>query len=327
MRDMNTIRSRQAFVLRISPGGTDLVPEAIEQNQIIIGWGVSGLLEPNLNWEQFRSIVSDHFYAQEPNLRRAGGASGQLWRFINDMSDGDLVVVPYNSDFYVAEVAGAAYFSKEAPEGERTFRRPVRWLNGKKPIPRSIAKSALISRMKSYGTCTSAGDLLAEIKDCIVVAEAGHQPTFQGDLESLLVKETLHALRNGRLDSYGFENLIGSVMLKAGATEVKVVARSKDKGADILATFLVAGTIQQLVAVQAKHWQAEPPVEPDTVDQLIAGIEFEQANFGMIVTSGTISKAASDAADSYFEEKGIKIELVDGEQFAKMIVEQGIAQS
>ena len=101
MRDMNTIRSRQAFVLRISPGGTDLVPEAIEQNQIIIGWGVSGLLEPNLNWEQFRSIVSDHFYAQEPNLRRAGGASGQLWRFINDMSDGDLVVVPYNSDFYV----------------------------------------------------------------------------------------------------------------------------------------------------------------------------------------------------------------------------------
>jgi len=324
---MSTLSSKQAFVLRISPGGLDLVPEAIEQNEIIIGWGVPGLLEPNLKRSKFRGIISEHFYPQAQNLRKAGAASGHMWRFINEMNNGDLVVVPHNSKFYVAEVSGDAIFSKEHPRSGSTYRRPVRWLNGKKPIPRIIAKSALTSRMKTQGTCTGASDLFAEIEDCVELAKTGRQPTFQEDLETRLVSETLDELRKGRIDSFGFEHLISSVLLNAGATGVKVVARSKDKGADVLATFLVAGTFQQIIAVQAKHWQAEPPVGPDVIDQLIAGIEFEQANLGMIITSGTISDAASDAADAYFEEKGIKIELVDGEQFAKMIVEHGVGES
>jgi hypothetical protein len=44
----------------------------------------------------------------------------------------------------------------------------------------------------------------------------------------------------------------------------------------------------------------------------------------MIVTAGSIGSSAADATDQYFEEKGIRIELVDGDQFAKLIVESGI---
>ena len=324
---MSTPSNKQAFILRISPDGLDLVPEAIKRNEIIIGWGVYGLLESNLKRSKFRSIISDHFYPQAQSLRQAGAASGHMWRFINEMNNGDLVVVPYNSKFFVAEVTGDALFSIEHPKAGSTYRRPVRWLNGEKPIPRNIAKSPLVSRMKTQGTSAGASDLLAEIEDCIETAEAGRKPTFQEDLEIRLVRETLDELRKGRIDSFGFEHLISSVLLNAGAIEAKVVARSKDKGADVLATFLVAGTFQQVVAVQAKHWQAEPPVDQDVIDQLIAGIDFEQANLGMIITSGTISDAASEAADAYFDEKGIKIELVDGEQFAKMIVEHGVGES
>ncbi len=103
--------------------------------------------------------------------------------------------------------------------------------------------------------------------------------------------------------------------------------RSQDKGADLLATFRVAGAFQQVVAVQAKHWQPEPPVSRDVVEQLIRGIEAESANLGMVVTSGSISDAAVQAAEQYFEEKGIRIELLDGEQFAKLMVEHGIRTS
>jgi len=71
--------------------------------------------------------------------------------------------------------------------------------------------------------------------------------------------------------------------------------RGKDKGADLLATFLVAGAFQQVVAVQAKHWQPDPPVGPDVVQQLINGIEAESANLGMVITSGSISEEASPA--------------------------------
>jgi len=63
------------------------------------------------------------------------------------------------------------------------------------------------------------------------------------------------------------------------------------------------------------------------IKQLIRGIEAESANFGMVITSGSICDEEVDAAEQYFEEKGIRIELLDGEQFAKLIVEHGIRTS
>jgi hypothetical protein len=65
-------------------------------------------------------------------------------------------------------------------------------------------------------------------------------------------------------------------------------------------------------------------VGKDAVDQLIKGIEAESADLGMVVTSGSISDEAGQAAEKYLSEKAIRIELVDGELFAKLIVEHGI---
>jgi len=70
--------------------------------------------------------------------------------------------------------------------------------------------------------------------------------------------------------------------------------------------------------------QPEPPVGPEVVQQLIQGIEAESANLGMVVTSGTISEEATAAAELFFDQKGIRIELVDGPQLAALIVERGL---
>ncbi len=317
--------TQQAFVLRISPSGFDRVPEALEDNQIIIGWAAAeGLLDQSIIRNAFRSIISEAIYSGESNLRKAGAATGHMWRFIREMNEGDLVVVPYSSNFFVARVTGPATFLAEKQAEDTAYRRDVAWLNNKNPIPRSHARSALISRMKTYGTCASATDLLEEIEDCLGLAKSGHKPTFRKDLEDRLVQETLAEIRTGRLDPYGFEHLVSAVLRKLGASESRVIARSKDEGADVVATFLVAGTFQQTVVVQAKHFQAEPPIGVDVVEQLISGIDAESADLGMIMTSGTISDEAIDAAKVYFDDKGVRIELIDGEQFAKLIIEHGI---
>jgi hypothetical protein len=48
---------QQAFILRIAPSEVDHVPEALQQNQLIIGWAnATGLLDPELDWERFRSF-------------------------------------------------------------------------------------------------------------------------------------------------------------------------------------------------------------------------------------------------------------------------------
>lgn len=104
------------------------------------------------------------------------------------MKVGDLVVVPHGFEFYVAEVMGDAFYGAERRAEDSAYRRPVRWLNDKMPIPRSYAKSALISRTKVYGTSAAAGDLVDEILERLELASKGETPNFRADLQSALVK-------------------------------------------------------------------------------------------------------------------------------------------
>ena len=322
---MNTDKKQAAFVLRIAPGGIDKVPVSLRENQIIIGWAYAeGLLNSKLDWQQFREILNKAYYSKEPTLRKAGAAAGNMWRFIREMKQDDLVVVPYGREFYVAKIIGPATYDPAMVDDDTSYRRSVEWLNKKTPVPRQIARSALISRMKTQGTSAYATDLLEEIQECLSLAGKGQKPKFETDLQSRLIREVLSELQGGRMESFGFERLIATVLTGLGAEEVRIIPRSQDKGADLIAIFRVAGVFQQVVAVQAKHWRPEPPVGRDVVEQLIRGMEAESATLGMVVTSGLIGEDAVQAAEKYFEEKGIRIELVDGEQFAKLIVEHGI---
>lgn len=318
----------QSFILRIAPSEIDRVPEALEDDQIIIGWAYAeGLLDEQLDWNSFREIIRARYYQDDKTLHRAGAAAGHMWRFIREMDTGDLVVVPYGSEFYIAEVVGDAIYIPYKQSEDTSYRRPVKWLNAKQPIPRSYANAALISRMKVQGTSATATDLLNEIRECLNIAASGATPSFYSDLQSSLIAQALNELRQGRIDNFGFENLIKNLFHNLGAKEVRVVPRSQDKGADVVATFLVAETFPLIVAVQAKHWQPEPPVTRHVIDQLVSGMEAETADLGMVITTGSYSNDASLAAKEYFENTGNKIELVDGEQFAKMIVEHGTGES
>ena len=47
-----------------------------------------------------------------------------------------------------------------------------------------------------------------------------------------MVRETLEELRNGRMNDYGFEQLVRTVLLGLNAEEARVIPRNQDKGAD-----------------------------------------------------------------------------------------------
>ncbi len=159
---------RRAFMLRIAPGGEDMVPEALESNELIIGWAdAEGLLNPDLTWEQFREIIRLAYYHDDPTLRVAGSAAGNLWRFIRDMQPGDLVVVPHHDEIFVAEVIGPATFDPLLVNHGSAYRRSVRWLTdqttGLRAIPRHRAGPQLSAIMRNIGTCCDATRALNEI--------------------------------------------------------------------------------------------------------------------------------------------------------------------
>ena len=186
MTEMN----QSAFLLRVSPGGVDRVPEALSADQVMIGWAkAERLLDPALTWDQFREIIRNAYYADETSLRKAGAAGGHMWRFIREMKPGDLVVGPYWAEFFVAEVTGPATYDRSKVEVDSAYRRSVRWLNEKKAIPRQLSRAALLSRMKFWGTSANATDLIDEIKECLNLAARGEEPTFQMDLQSRMVRE------------------------------------------------------------------------------------------------------------------------------------------
>lgn len=144
--------------------------------------------------------------------------------------------------------------------------------------------------MKIRGASASATDLLNEIRECLDIAASGANPSFHSDVRSSLITQVLNELRKARIDGFGFENLIKNLLQSLGAKEARVIPRSQDKGADVVATFLVAETFPLVVAVQAKHRQPEPPVDSDVVDQLVSGMKAESADLGMVITTGPFSE-------------------------------------
>jgi predicted Mrr-cat superfamily restriction endonuclease len=314
-----------AFVLRMTPLGIDRLPEALRSNEVTMGWGkAAGLLDPNLDWCSFRQLVHDCYYAGEKDYTNSGRAAGNLWRFIREMSEGDLVVVPYGPECFIARVIGPPRHDQTKADEETAYRRRVAWLNDKKPLERSRARAALQSRMKAYQTCADATDLVADIEDLLQLQDRARAPSFKEDLRRKLLEETQKEICSGRLDSYGFERLVVDVLSALGGTDVRTIPRRQDKGVDILATFHWAHTFKLLLGVQAKHFQPHPPVSASVVDQLAAGMEAEGATFGWVVTSGTFSEEATTRKREIEGTRGLQIELIDGQQLAAMVVETGL---
>ena len=297
------------------------MPEALESNSIIIGWSPArGLLDKELTWEQFRQIFQNIFVYEDETYRGPGRDAGNMWRFIREMKNGDLVVVPYGSEFYIAEVEGPAYYNPTKIEEDTAYRRKAKWLNDGTPIPRNICRAALQSRMKSRQTCTPASDLVKEIEEVLKIAKKGGRRTFADELRRSLVKTTLEEIRQGVMNERKFEELVKEILLSIGASEVHIIPRQKDKGADITAMLSIANTFKFKLAVQVKYWNPEPPLVTGVVDELVEGMEAEGANLGWVVTSGTIPDEVYD----YAKNTGYQIELIDGEHLAALVVESGL---
>jgi len=314
-----------AFIHRLSPAGIDKTQEALDANEILTGWAKArGLLNPELDWPAFREILRTAYYSTEKTNHKAGLAAGNMWRFIREMKEGDLIVVPAPANFYVARVIGPARYLADKAAEDSAYRRQVAWLNKKQPISRLLARAALLSRLKIQGTSAYAADLQEDIEECLASAAGGQTPTFREDLKKRLIETARDQIRTGRMEDYRFEKLVGEVLVRLGAVSCDIIPRSQDKGVDLLATFMVAGAFEQRVGVQAKHYyRDDQPAGQDVIMQLVTGMEAEGVTLGMVVSSGTFSNDAKVSVEQVYADKGFRIELIDGETLAGFLVELG----
>ncbi len=325
---MSDLRNpERAFVLRLSPGYVDRMEEALNNNVLMVGWAeIPPEAAFNFDWYDLREEIRKTYRPDDTNYYKAGRATGNLWRFLREMKQGDWVVVPYGDGFYVAEIAGEAFFDETKIEDDSAYRMPVKWLNEKKPISRKQAKASLQSRMKCYHTCAYAEDIVEEIYDALICApkeaDTGKTSGFTDDLRNILVDKTIEEIKTGKINDRGFEGLIASLLKSRGAREVQIVPRQYDKGVDVIATFSVLSNIEISLGVQARHHNGE--TGKAAVENLCRGMVEEGLQFGWVVTSAEFSEEAIQTSEKMMEEKGFEIELIDGVHLASLVVDGGL---
>ena len=319
---MNTKEAfeKRAFIFRIKEYKKRSVELALKHDKLYAGWSKINLTDSNLTFDDFKSQIQKTFY-KKGEERRVSVNAGNIWRFINEMNEGDYVIVPHHSSFYVCQVLGSAEYVEEAIAYDAAHQRSVKWLNNKQPIPRVRAAAKLQLRMKARQTCIRAFDLVDEIERTLK-----EDSTFNEELQDKLVTITQKEIVMGKMNDWDFEKLIKTILTNLTKGEVDIIPRQLDKGVDIIAKISIADIGEYTLAVQVKHH--DPTVgftDTKAIDQLIEGMLFEGADIGWLVSSGKFSDSMYDYKNAKEDEEGLKIDLIDGKDLAEIIIRNGIA--
>lgn len=293
------------------------------------------------SWTDFVSHFEDAYgYLRNRNC---------LWRFLN-MKVGDVVVVPTWGVFSVFRIIDNNIFTAESISSIISSEEMVDWFGeianvkdgtlydskGKyidlgffrkvesialKLLRQEYANQALYSRMKIMQTNADISDLCQCVEDTIERAQKAHPISIHEELE----KSTLSAVQqtiNDYVQHYQYEDLVERYLWAIGASEVLRPAtnesRTEEGDADRVAYF---EELKVAVMVQVKkHNQI---TNGWAVDQITTYKE-NHTNEEYSVQLWVISNANEFSEDAKQKARDANVRLINGEDFARMILEVGL---
>ena len=193
----------------------------------------------------------------------------------------------------------------------------------KKDIPRyEYADSALTSRMKIRYTNADITDLKASIEKALEGFKKGQPLNIYSQIISKTRQSILDTIRK-ELKPEKFELLVKWYFERIGASEVYIPSKNesdKEGDADVVAVFEPLKTIiysqVKFHTGETSSWAIEQiknyKDQKDTMDDGYSKIYW------------VISSADNFSKESYDFAKEAKVQLVDGKQFATMLLEAGI---
>ena len=292
--------------------------------------------------ESFNNVFADVGWGLPRNRNN-------LWRFLNEMKAGDIVVVPLPYYFDVYRIANDTIYNNTTID-------PALWIdwNGEKAslnakgypayadgriidmgfyrkvervaldIPRNdYARQSLFSRLKIQQTNADITDLKDDV-DFAVERFNAHTPinlrsTFSEEAAKILRDEMRSLLNDGKL-----EMLVAWYMQQLGAETVippKNSVGQSEGDADVIATFGRQNNFTILIQVKAhqgytNHWAVEQiATYKRTMEQKR---QIPSAQLWVVSTCDDFDEEAKRKSE---EEN---VHLVNGLEFARMIVENGV---
>lgn len=273
-------------------------------------------------WNEFENTCHELYGTEKPKYRYS------LWRFLFEFHEGDIILVPgKHKDFHVFRIISQKPVLQDEIKGkypndyfdnEHDFHyfwkvEPVRvnMENSK------LADQALSSRMKFRGTTSW---LDHNLKESLKMAVASERISLYEAAQENLCQAFLDKI-NEKTNDYKFEKLIKWYFRKIGASSAKVLGKNTDgiQDADVEATF---EALRVKVYVQAKKQKDAPQIEMAR-KQIEAYKENHHTEDDGYTYLYWVIHASAD--EPKFEDETDEIRLINGTEFAGMLLDSGIS--
>lgn len=249
---------------------------------------------------------------------RTGGnvitSASQLYRFVHEVGQGDLVAYPSKLDrhVHIGRFTGPYRFAKGAAGGY-VHQRPVEWL---KVVPRTRYSQGALHEI---GSALSFFQIKNYLDEHLALLTGDTPGTESDDDETIgLVAEeienttrdfVLKALAR-ELKGHPFASFVAHLLEMMGY-RTRVSPPGPDGGVDVIAHRDELGFEPPIIKVQVKA--VEGSIGSQVVQALYGNVESRE--FGLLVTLGEFTKAART-----FERNKANLRLIDGSELVDLVL-------
>lgn len=274
----------------------------LDEGIVTIGWSDV----PNLKSFKTRDNLFNEYqklYEETSNVK-AGINVGQLWRFANEITNGDLVALPSKTQptIHIGQITGD--YKHEKKDENVIHWRPVKWLRS---IPRAEFDQDILYSFGSLLTVsqvsrTQAAErvlALTEGKSSKTIAESVSIEEVEEEFDvAQYAKDQILKVIDRKFKGHGFAKLIDQI-LNAQGYVTQLSPPGADGGIDILAASGALGFEQPRICVQVKSTTTQ--VDVKTLRELQGVMRKVKSDLGLIVSwSGFNSKVLSEAKEEFF---------------------------
>ncbi len=309
---MATEQEVRYWGIRLGWGGK-FVEHGRKGKYIAIGWNELRNLEWLANKKKGWGELRDHFTKEYRDTYKGTGiqigqGSGQVVKFVREMKEGDIVVVPDTArgEALIGKVTGPyEYKDNWADDCSYLQRRNVKWI---KEVKRDVLPVKLRTSLGSLLTVFSLDRRKQEIMSLLGPRPEGELPvTVTGDE---LAKVIISRLFN--LDPEKFEHFVTHLLTLVGfeATATQFVS---DGGVDIIGTLNPEGLADITLKAQVKRVSGHISNRDILMLRGTLGVD----EHGVLITTGGFTKQAQIEAEA----EGKKpIALIDGGTLVDLIL-------
>ena len=306
------------WVVRAGRGGK-WAEECRRADVCAIGWSEAGDFTGMTRREQFKEKIEETYPTWKPG-RRLNSAS-QLYRFVNEIAEGDLVAIPISAtrEILLGRVEGP-YRHEPGLVPDNPNVRSVEWM-------RTISRDELSVRARNSAGSTLTVFRLDEHREEFRKLAEG-KPADLADTEEeeeeaaiAFVEEVegradeMISDRLAHMDPFDFVHLVAGV-LRAMGYHTRVSPEGPDQGVDIVAYPDPLGFETPRVKVQVKH-RRDRSGGPD-VRNFLATLRGDDR--GLFVSTGGFTKDASFEASRTSDH--IHCTLLDRDDFVELLTDQ-----